>query len=166
MFRLALILAVACAATIATPVAAKDYKVGGLKISEPWARASPKGAPVGGGYLTITNTGKSPDRLIGGSVGFAKRVEIHEMKMENDVMKMRMLPDGLTIKPGETVTLKPGGYHIMFMGLNQSFEEGSAVPVVLTFEKAGEVAVELPVAKMGAKSPDGMDHGKMNHSSN
>jgi copper(I)-binding protein len=157
MFRSALILAAACAAMIATPVAAKDYTVGTLKISQPWARATPKGAPVGGGYLTITNTGTSPDRFIGGSVDFAKRFEIHEMKMDNNVMKMRMLPNGLAIKPGETVTLKPGGYHIMFVGMQKPLVKGQNVEVTLRFEKAGEVKVDFPVAAIGAMKMGGND---------
>lgn len=157
MFRFALILAAACAAMIVTPAAANDYQVGALKISQPWARATPKGAPVGGGYLTITNTGTSPDRFVGGSVGFAKHVEIHEMKMENDVMKMRMLPDGLTIRPGETLTLKPGGYHIMFTGLKAPLVKGHPVAVTLRFEKAGEVKVDFAVEGIGAMQSGGED---------
>jgi copper(I)-binding protein len=157
MFRFALILAAACAAMIAAPAVAKDYHVGALTISQPWARATPKGAPVGGGYLTITNTGSSPDRFIGGSVDFARSVEIHEMKMDNDVMKMRMLPNGLTIKPGETVTLKPGGYHIMFTGLKAPLVKGRSVEVTLTFEKAGEVKVGFPVEGIGAMRGGGND---------
>jgi copper(I)-binding protein len=90
------------------------------------------------------------------------------MSVTDGVMKMREMENGIEIPAGETVALKPGGLHIMFMGLTRSFEEGTTVPVVLTFEKAGDVAVDLSVAKMGAKSPagGGMDHGKMNHSSN
>ncbi len=156
MFRFALILAAACAAMIVTPVTAHEYKVGALKISHPWARATPKGAPVGGGYLTITNTGSSEDRLVGGSVSFAKHVEVHEMKMDNNVMKMRMLPNGLAIKPGETVTLKPGGYHIMFTGLKQPLVKGQHVDVTLRFAKAGEVKVDFVVEQIGAMRGGGM----------
>ena len=157
MFRLAFVIAAACAAMIVTPATAKDYEVGALKISSPWARATPKGAPVGGGYLTITNTGSTPDRLVGGSVSFAKHVEIHEMKMDNDVMKMRMLPNGLTIKPRETVTLKPGGYHIMFTGLKQPLVKGKPVAVTLRFEKAGEVKLDFAVEGIGAMQGGGKD---------
>lgn len=150
MLRIVLIIIAACTAMIITPAIAKDYKAGALKISQPWARATPKGAPVGGGYLAITNTGTSPDRFVGGSVSFAKRVEIHEMKMDNGVMKMRMLPNGLTIKPGQTVTLKPGGYHIMFTGLKKPLVKGQHVDATLRFEKAGEVKVDFVVEGIGA----------------
>ena len=135
---------------IVTPVTAHEYKVGALKIGQPWARATPKGAAVGGGYLTITNTGTTPDRLVGGTTGISKRFEIHEMKMDNGVMKMRMLPNGLDIKPGQTVTLKPGGYHIMFIGLKAPLKKGQHVDATLRFEKAGEVKVDFVVEGIGA----------------
>ena len=96
-----LILAGAVAAILMSPALAKDYTAGSLKIEQPWARATPKGAPVGGGYLTITNTGTAPDRLLGGSVSVSSGFEIHEMAMDNGVMKMRMLSQGLEIKPGD-----------------------------------------------------------------
>ncbi len=166
MLRFAFIVA-ACAAMFMTPAVARDYKVGALTISQPWARATPKGAPVGGGYLTITNTGSSPDRFIGGSVEFARHVEIHEMKMDNNVMKMRMLPDGLTIKPGQTVTFQPGGYHIMFTGLKAPLVKGQPVTATLRFEKAGEVKVDFVVERIGAMHGGGDDmkdmSGPMKH---
>jgi copper(I)-binding protein len=137
-------------AGLASPVQAADVMVGKLKISAPWARATPKGAPVGGGYLTITNTGSEPDRLIGGSVAFAKNVEVHEMKMDNGVMKMRMMANGLEIKPGQTVTLKPGGYHLMFTGLKQPLTKGEHVKVTLQFAKAGKADVDFTVEGIGA----------------
>ena len=79
------------------------------------------------------------------------------MKMENDVMKMRMLRNGLTIKPGETVMLKPGGYHIMFTGLTAPLVKGQHVDVTLKFEKAGEVKVDFPIAGIGAMQMGGKD---------
>lgn len=142
---------------------AQDYKAGDLELSTAWTRATPPKAKAGGGFIEIVNTGSEADRLVSASSDVAKKTEIHEMAVTDGVMKMRELENGIEIPAGETVALKPGGLHIMFMGLNQSFEEGSKVPVVLTFEKAGEVAVELDVAKMGAKTPN---HGKMNHSKN
>jgi periplasmic copper chaperone A len=161
MLRLALIIAAACAAMIVTPAIAHDYKVGTLKISHPWARATPKGAPVGGGYLTITNTGKSPDRLIGGTTTISKRFEIHRMTMDNGVMKMRMLPNGLTIKPGETVTFQPSGYHIMFSGLKAPLVKGQHVSATLRFEKAGEVKLDFLVEGIGAMHGGGKDMKSM-----
>src|SRR3990172_8457776 len=118
MTRMPIILA-ALLALGASPVAALDYNLGPLHIAHPWARATPKGASVAGGYMKITNKGAAPDRLVGGSAGFAGRFELHEMTMEQGVMKMRPLAAGLEIKPGQTVELKPGSYHVMFMGLKE-----------------------------------------------
>ena len=148
-------IALAVIAVTAGSASAADYSVGALKIHDPWSRATPKGAPVGGGYLTITNTGTTPDRLIGGSTGVSKGFEIHEMSMDKGVMKMRMMPNGLEIKPGETVTFKPSGYHLMFTGLTSQLTKGGHVGATLKFEKAGEVKVQFDVAGIGASSPDG-----------
>jgi hypothetical protein len=140
---------------------AEDVMAGPLKISAPWARATPKGAAVGGGYMTITNTGTAPDRLIGGSTDVAGKFEIHEMKMDNGVMKMRPVEGGLEIKPGQTVKLDPGGYHIMLMGMKQQLKEGEHFKATLDFEKAGKVNVDFAVAGIGATN-GGASHGTMN----
>ncbi len=138
---------------------ASTYTLGALFIEAPWARATPGGARVGGAYLTIRNTGSEPDRLIGGSVPIAKSVEVHEMAMANNVMRMRRLEDGLEIKPGETVELKPGGAHLMFMELNQGLKDGQPVTGTLVFEKAGKVEVTFTVAPIGgAQSKGGHGH--------
>lgn len=157
--------AVATALTLVSLSAfAQDYTVGDLSLSQAWTRATPPKAKAGGGFVEIVNGGSQDDRLIAVSSDVAAKVELHEMAVTDGIMKMRELENGIAIPAGETVALKPGGLHIMFMGLNRSFEEGSKVPVVLTFENAGDVAVDLDVAKMGAKSPaGGMDHGSMNH---
>ena len=103
---------------------AHEYKAGSIEIKHPWARATPKGSEVAGGYMKLINTGKEPDRLIGGSVPIAGKFEIHEMSMDGGVMKMRMQPKGIEIKPGQTVEFKPGSYHLMFVGLKEPFEKG------------------------------------------
>lgn len=128
----------------------KTFKAGSLVIEAPWSRATPGGARVAAGYLKITNTGKEADRLIDGTVEVANKFEIHEMTMADNVMKMRMLPNGLEIKPGETVELKPGGYHLMFVDLARPLKADDVVKGVLRFERAGEVAVEYRVAPLGA----------------
>jgi len=129
------------------------YKVGNLVITALWARATPRGAPVAGGYLSITNNGAEPDRLIGGSFAAADgRFEVHEMTMEGGVMRMRPLTAGLEIKPGQTVELKPGGYHVMFMGLKGELKVGDTVKGTLEFAKAGRVEVSYPVRALGAGS--------------
>jgi len=148
MIRIAVIAAIGLLA--ASMAYAADVTVGSLKISAPWTRATPKGASVGAGYMKITNTGTTPDRLIGGSSEVSSRFEVHSMTMENGVMKMRPVAGGLEIKPGETVELKPDGYHVMFEGLKAPLVQGHPIKVTLEFEKAGKVEVEFPVEGIGA----------------
>jgi periplasmic copper chaperone A len=133
-------------------IADTTYKVGQLVLEAPWARATPGGAQVGGAYLKITNAGGEADRLIGGSLPIATSVEVHEMSMTDGVMRMRKLEKGLEINPGQTVELKPGGYHIMFMGLREGLKQGQPIKGTLVFEKAGTVEVEYLVAPIGAQS--------------
>ena len=152
MTRTTFMLAAMLAALAMLPAQAADVTVGALKISAPWARATPKGASVGGGYMKITNTGTAPDRLIGGSTDIAKSFEVHEMKMEGGVMKMRPVAGGLEIKPGETVTLDPSGYHVMFVGLKEQLKQGDHFKATLEFAKAGKVDVDFAVEGIGAKT--------------
>jgi periplasmic copper chaperone A len=148
---------------------AHDYSVGPLKIVHPWARTTPKSASIGGGYLKITNVGSTSDRFIGGTADVSKRLEIHEMSMDNGVMKMREQTNGLEIKPGETVEFKPSSYHVMFFGLKQPFKTDERIKATLQFEKAGKVDVEFVVEGIGAKtagdhSMPGMSDGmRMKH---
>ena len=138
--------------------AAKTYKAGSLVIEAPWSRATPGGARVAAGFLKITNTGKEADRLIGGTIEAAKKVEVHEMTMTDNVMRMRQLPKGLEIKPGETVELKPSSYHLMFMDIAKPLKADDVVKGVLRFERAGEVAVEYRVAPLGSQPSGGHKH--------
>ncbi|MFN3892186.1 MAG: DUF1775 domain-containing protein [Beijerinckiaceae bacterium] len=142
-------------AAAAQPVQEQSYRLGDLTITAPWTRVTPKGAKVAGGYLRITNTGKEPDRLTGGTFDLSARVEVHEMAVEGGVMRMRQLSRGLEIKPGQTMELKPGGYHLMFMDMKGALEAGKPVKGRLTFEKAGTIDVEFHVAPLGATSPMG-----------
>ena len=152
MIRLRLALTLALAVP-ALPAAAHEYKLGSLDIVEPWARATPLTAQTGGGFVVIANKSTSPDRLITAKSPAANKVEIHEMKMDGNVMRMRELDSGLEIPPGATVQMKPGGIHIMFMGLKAPFAKDAKIPVTLVFEKAGSIDVEMVVAAMGAASP-------------
>jgi periplasmic copper chaperone A len=127
-------------------------KDGTILIQNLWTRATPNGAKVAGGFITITNKGTAPDRLIGGSAKIAGHVEVHEMAMDNGVMKMRELPKGLEIKPGETVELKPGGFHIMLMNIKEPTVDGGKVEGTLVFEKAGTIDIFYHVRAMGATS--------------
>ena len=149
---------------LATPLRADDVKAGDLVITQAWSRATPGGAKTGGGYLTIENKGSAPDRLIGGSADVAGKVELHEMSMKGGVMTMRPLDKGLTIEPGKTVKLAPGGLHLMLEDLKGPLKQGDKVPVTLEFEKAGKVQVSLDVQGVGAQGPAGagkMDMKKM-----
>ena len=139
------------------PAAAHDYTLGSLKIGHPWARATPPTAPSGGGFLTVTNTGTTADRLVSVSSPAAAQVQVHEMKMDGTIMRMRELENGLEIPPGATVALAPGGLHLMMMGLKAPLKEATRVPVTLVFEKAGKVDVELQVMALGA-APDAHKH--------
>ena len=129
-----------------------EVTAGDLRLHGGFTRATLPGAPVAGGFVQIDNTGAAEDRLTGGSAAFASEVQVHEMAMEGEVMKMRELPDGLPIPAGKTVDLKPGGYHVMFMGLKAPLKEGETVDVTLTFEKAGAVVVPMAVLAPGAKA--------------
>ena len=138
---------------LAAPARAEEVKAGDLVITQAWSRATPGGAKIGGGYLTIENKGSAPDRLIGGSADIAGKVEVHEMAMNNGVMTMRPLDKGLTIEPGKTVKLAPGGYHLMLLDLKSPLKQGDKLPVTLEFEKAGKVTLSLDVQGVGAQVP-------------
>jgi copper(I)-binding protein len=152
MTRTSFIVAAVLAASLAIPAHAEDVTAGPLKISAPWARATPKGASVGGGYMKISNTGNAADRLLSGTSDVSSRFEIHETTMDDGVMKMRPVANGLEIKPGQTIELKPGGHHMMFVGLKMAFEKGQHVKATLQFEKAGKVDVDFTVEGIGAQS--------------
>jgi periplasmic copper chaperone A len=156
-----------CATLLSTLLAATaradEVRAGDLVITQAWSRATPGGAKIGGGYLTIENKGAAPDRLIGVAGEVAGKIEVHEMAMKDGVMTMRPLDKGLTIEPGKTVKLAPGGYHLMMFDLKNPLKQGDKVPVTLEFEKAGKVPVTLDVQGIGAQAPasaDGSD-GKM-----
>ncbi|MHB2210007.1 DUF1775 domain-containing protein [Methylobacterium sp. CM6257] len=138
-----------------TAATAAPVKAGDLTIETPWLRATPNGAKVAGGYVRITNSGSAPDTLTGAAVPFAKSGDIHSMSMEGGIMKMAPVSGGLTIKPGETVELKPGGYHLMFEGLTGAPKAGETVSGTLTFQRAGTVPVTFSVAPIGAAAPGG-----------
>ena len=144
-----------------TAASAGDYKAGSLDISDPWSRATPKGSSVAAGYMKIKNSGTTPDRLISGSSDVASKFELHEMRMEGGVAKMRPVKGGLEIKPGETVELKPGSFHVMFVGLKKPLRAGDHFKATLVFEKAGTVNVEYDVRAMGSEGGDSMPGMKM-----
>lgn len=151
--------AAAAASLIVTcaPALARDASIGDIEISDPWTRATPPAAKVGGGYLTLTNKGAQPDRLLDGSSEIASRVEVHKMEMTDGIMKMRPVPEGVEVPAGVTVKLAPGGYHLMLLDLKKPISEGETIPVKLRFERAGAVDVEFVAGPFGY-TPAG-DHG-------
>jgi copper(I)-binding protein len=140
---------------VTNPVGAAEYKAGSIRIENPWSRATPKGATTGAGYMIIKNTGTEPDRLIGGTTDVSAGLQIHEMTTEGSVSKMREMKLGVEIKPGETVELRPGSSHVMFVNLKRKLEKGERVKGTLTFERAGTVAVEYPVQAVGVRGAEG-----------
>jgi copper(I)-binding protein len=138
-------LVLACAVM---PAAATD-----IVVKQAWIRATPRGAQVAGGYLTIENHGVTADKLISAATPAAAKIEIHEMTTLDGVMMMRPVESGLDIPPGIAVTFAPGGNHLMFIGLKSPFSEGEHVSAALMFEKAGKIDVTLDVGSIGEKGP-------------
>lgn len=130
---------------------AQEYRIGDIVIRQPWSRATPPGSKVAAGYLEITNRGTAPDRLVSLSTSISGKAELHEMAMNDGVMTMRMLPSGIPLAPGQSVTLKPGGLHIMFVNLAAPLKQGGKFNASLEFEKAGKVEVSFDIQAIGAR---------------
>jgi periplasmic copper chaperone A len=126
-----------------------------IAVEQPWARATPAEAKTGAVYMTLDNKSGTADRLTGASSEVADKLQIHEMKVENGVMKMREVPGGLPIPGSGSVELKPGGYHVMLMGLKKPLTVGEKFALTLTFEKAGNISVTVPVQAMDAAQDKG-----------
>jgi copper(I)-binding protein len=161
IMRITFLLASGLLGLLVATAHAADYKAGSMVIADLWSRATPKGASVAGGYMKITNTGSTPDRLVAGSSSVASGFEVHEMSMAGGVAKMRPVQGGFEIKPGETVELKPGSYHVMFTGLKKPLKAGQHFQATLMFEKAGKVDVDYDVRAMGATAGKDMPGMKM-----
>lgn len=138
----------ALALTADLAVSAHEYETETVKIDHPWLRVPPPGASVAAAYLTLTGKDGGGDRLVSASIPVAERTELHTMTMDSGVMKMRPLENGVAVPAGETIELKPGGMHVMLIGLNAAIVEGGKVKGVLTFEKAGDVEVEFVMQTM------------------
>lgn len=154
------LLAAAALLAFAGAVPAHDYTLGDIAVGHPMARATPPAARTGAGYLTLENKGAAEDRLVAATGEVAERIEIHETTVTDGVARMRPLADGVAIPPGGTVELAPGGMHLMLMGLRHPLVEGERVPIVLSFEKAGEIEVELAVEAIG---PAGAEDAHAGH---
>jgi copper(I)-binding protein len=147
-------LGTAIAAAFARPAPAQE--AGPIRITAPWTRAAGANG-TGAGFLTLRNTGTTPDRLVAVRAGFARSVELHTHIRAGDVMRMRQVP-AIDLAPGAEVRLQPGGFHIMLIGLDAALRQGSRVPVTLVFERAGEVEVQLAVESAGARGPGAGGH--------
>ncbi|MBY5706835.1 copper chaperone PCu(A)C [Rhizobium leguminosarum] len=137
---------------------AHDFKAGSLELKHPWSAKAPPVAPVLGGYLTIVNTGAEADPLVGGSTPAAERLELHESTLVDGVARMRPAKQGIGIPTGETVSLQPGGAHIMLVNPKQRPAEGEKFKATLQFEKAGPVEVEFVVEAKATQSAASEDH--------
>lgn len=151
-YRIFALGAAVAALTIATATFAHDYTLGDLKIDHPWARASAGAAANGAAYMTISTAGTATDQLVKAASPVAEKVELHTHILDGDVMRMRPV-SGITVNVGEPAVLRPGGLHVMLIGLKEPLKEGSQFPLTLTFEKAGTVTVQVDVE--GASTPMG-----------
>jgi copper(I)-binding protein len=129
-------------------VLAQNALVGPIKIEHAYTRATMPGQQVAGGFMKIENKSGPADQLVSVSSPIAGEVQLHEMAMEGNVMKMRQV-QGISVPAGGAVELKPGGLHIMFINIKAPLTAGETVPVKLKFAKAGEVEVSMPVNVMG-----------------
>jgi copper(I)-binding protein len=134
---------------------AKDFTLGKIVIHTPWIKLAPGSSDFGAAYAAIENTGSEDDVLVKVAVDGVPMVQMHEMKMEGDVMKMVEMKDGLSLPVGETVELRPKSSHIMLMGLQARFKPGDNIKGTLTFAKAGVAAVDFEVVAPGADAPQG-----------
>lgn len=137
-----------------------EAHAGDIAIEQPWARATPGRAPTGAAYLTLVNRGAEPDRLVGAATTAAAKAELHDHQPAasqpaghaGHVMEMRPVAE-IPVNPGETVVLKPGALHVMLVSLKAPLKEGERFPLTLRFARAGEVTVDVTIAKAGAMGP-------------
>lgn len=148
------ILSALLASCLAFAAQAHDYTTGTIRIGSPWTRATPPGAMAAGGFMKLENSGAA-DRLVSATAEVSERVELHTMKMEGNVMRMSKLENGIDLPAASTVELKPGGLHVMFIGLKAPFKEGDKFPLRLRFEKAGDITVEVMIEGVGATAVPG-----------
>lgn len=152
MSRLAAVVVMAVALLASVPAAAHGYGKGDIQVRHPWARATPPGATVGAGYLEIRNNGRTADRLVGAVSPVAERVELHLTTRNGEVMKMREA-QRLDVPARQRLALRPGGPHLMLVGLKKPLAKGDRVPLTLRFERAGELTIELEVQAADSRKP-------------
>ncbi len=130
-------------------------RAGEVAVTSGWARATPPGASVGSAYVEIRNEGSGPDRLIGVESPSAGMAMLHQSGEDGDVAQMRPATEGILVPPGATVTMAPGGFHIMLMDIRAPLTRGETLPVTLRFETAGTVTLALPIEPVGSPGPTG-----------
>ena len=146
-------LAALCVSGRVAPASAHDYRFGDLKINHPWARATAGLARNGAAYVTLANEGEAVERLLGVTTPVARKARLHGHIVEAGIVKMRPV-EAIEVAPGEPVVLKPGGFHIMLMGLEAPLEAGAAFPMTLRFAVAGAIEIEVRVESAGARTPE------------
>ena len=159
MLRTVLVAAI-CA--LAVPAAAHEFTVGSITVDQPWARASAPTAPAGAAYMVLENTGIEADRLVAASSPVAEVVELHTHTMDGGIMRMRPVV-AMEVAPGEPTVLRPGGLHVMLIGLTRPLIEGETFPLTLEFEVAGTIEVDVQVEAAGTLTPSGAEPGAMHH---
>jgi copper(I)-binding protein len=140
--------AIAVSGSVVAQGVAKTVATNAIKIEDAYTRATVPGQQVAGGFLKIENKGNIADQLVSASSPVAGEVQLHEMAMDGNVMKMRQVKD-IAVPAGGAVELKPGGLHLMFMNIKTPLTAGQTVPVKLKFAKAGDIEVKMPVNAMG-----------------
>lgn len=154
---------VAVAVFVTTSAGAHEYKVGAIDIGHPWSRPTPPDANIAGGYLTITNKGKTADRLISGTSPAAGQIEIHEIVDIDGMARTRPVANGVEIKPGKTIEFKPGALRIVMLGLKQPLQLGQKIKGTLVFEKAGPVEVVYNVEENPGAAVSGVGNLHKHH---
>lgn len=153
------------AGALALGLSASPLLAGDIMVNDPYMRSSTPSSVTGAAFLVLMNHGDKDDRLIAASADVAKRIELHtHLEDDNGVMKMLEVKEGFAIPAGGMHHLKRGGDHIMLMGLTRPLEQGENIPVTLTFEKAGDVEVMIPVDRERKPAHGAMDHSTMDHS--
>jgi periplasmic copper chaperone A len=151
-------------AAVPGPAVADAQEVAGkaVSISQPWARATPGGATIGAAYVDISGlAGGNGDKLLGASSPAAGRVEVHTHLMEDGVMKMRKV-DSVTILPGKTLNLAPGGEHLMLFDLKTPLKQGNSIPLTLKFEVSGDISLSAIISTVGATEAPGASKAAAN----
>jgi copper(I)-binding protein len=151
------LIGVACAFGMTALAATAVADPAGISVEQSWARASTPASKTAAAYMTIINNGGIAVRLVGASTPVAEAAQFHIENADNGVMRMRQV-SAIDIKPGARFSFKPGGTHVMLIGVKEPLREGQMLPLTLDFEKAGKVQVDIPIGKPGAMSPHDMSN--------